>query len=126
MEGLSYAYCVTGWPSGLKPRLVRKVGALSRHGGFHQKVGITGNPEIRWSQHKPNGWKRMDVIYQSTSRFAVEQVECYLAGHFRMGLCTSAGYHHNRVGGGGGRKPDAAPLHYVYVLSAPAYTRLTT
>ena len=125
MDGLSYAYCVTGWPSGLKSRLTRKVGALSRHGAFHQKVGITDNPERRWSQHAPHRWKRMDVIYRSTSRLAVDQVETYLANHFLMSRCSSAGCYHNRIGGGGGRKPDASLLHYVYVLSAPAYTRFT-
>ncbi len=42
-----YDLMITGWPSQVFGRLRRKVSALSRHHAYHQKVGITNDPDRR-------------------------------------------------------------------------------
>lgn len=124
MEGLGYAYCITGWPAAVESRLARKVGAFSRHGGFHQKIGITNSPKTRWRAHAADGWRGMQVIYKSRTWANVCDVETRLIDRFHMGKCRSPGRHHNINAGGGGKSGEAKDgFYYVYLLSAAPYTR---
>ncbi len=115
---------VTGWPETVRETLNRKIGALSRHRGFHQKVGITNDPTRRWRKYKAEGWSDMEVIYSSSSYAHVQTVERYLIERFHFGECSSPGFAHNANPGGEGRPPAEGP-YYVYVVNAPAYTRLS-
>ena len=127
MDGPSYAYCVSGWSDGrsgcVVSSLKRKVGALARHGGYHLKVGITNNPEGRLRAHSAKGWRTMHVVYESTSRKAVENVERKLEQHLRE-ECRSRGYNYNLRAGGAGRKPLGSGPQYVYILSGKPYSRI--
>ena len=107
----------------MEASLYRTIGAMSRHGGFHQKVGITANPKVRWTRHRADGWRRMDVIYMSWDHDDVGYLERKLIRRFREGKVNSPGYHYNAVGGGGGRVPGAGPF-YLYVVRAPRNARL--
>jgi hypothetical protein len=119
---LSNRLCVTGWPSQVAPSLTRKVGALSRHGGFHKKIGITADPYSRARRHASDGWRRMELIYQSSSYSHVCQMERYLVDRFHVGV-TLGGYHHNLVGGGGGRRPSRGP-YFLYMIVSPSRSRM--
>ncbi len=57
---VGYDRVISGWRSRVESRLARKVGAFSRHGGWHLKVGITNSPETRWRSHAVDGWHRME------------------------------------------------------------------
>ena len=114
----------TGWPSTVFSTLRRKVGALSRHQGYHQKVGITNFPERRWNQaYALEGWNDMRVIYVSTSYAHVCERETWLIDAFRDGLVRPPGYFYNARGGGGGRPPATGP-YYLYVVNAPRWSRM--
>lgn len=114
---------ITGHPTTVLTRLRRKVGALGRHGGFHLKVGITANPESRWSRgYAQYGWKRMVLVYQSQSHDHVCTVEKALVRH--LPFTRSRGWYHNSVAGGGGRKPSMEGPYYVYVVWSPKYARV--
>lgn len=115
---------IEGEPDYVKESLFRKVGAFSRHGAFHQKVGITANPAIRWRTHAAAGWRSMEVVYRSEFYEDVCYLERKLVRRFEFGLVRSPGYHHNAVFGGGGRRPGLAFDHFVYVLSAGRNARL--
>ncbi len=121
-EGLVLNNYVEGPPDFVKETLCRKVGALSRHRGFHRKIGITSSPRARWAKHKKNNWPEMHVIYKSEYREDVVYLECKLIRRFDMGEVSTPGYYYNAVAGGGGRLPSMGP-HYVYLLVAPPYTR---
>jgi hypothetical protein len=113
---------ITGWPIGIETRLRKKVGALWRHGAYHQKIGITNNPERRWRErHSRDRWSRMHVIYKSTSHRHTCEIEKRLIEWFDF--TPTGGYHYNACSGGGGRIPTGGP-YYVYVLTAARHTRL--
>lgn len=67
--GVSYLY-FEGQPSVVIPRLIRSIGQYHRHYEY-VKIGITNNPEIRFTQHLRNEkkycWERMVVKYKTTS-----------------------------------------------------------
>lgn len=114
----------TGLPNHVEGNLHRTIGALSRHWAFHQKVGITANPDDRWSRYyEGRGWKQMNIIYASDDHADVCYLERKLIDRFRAGVMTSPGYHHNQVGGGGGLRPAGGP-YFLYVVGAPRYARL--
>ena len=113
-----------GWPSVVLPTVRRKVGALSRHGRFHQKIGITNWPERRWAQaYRDYGWSDMHVLYGSSSLAHVQSLERLLINAFRGQLVRSDGYFHNAVGGGGGRHAICGP-YYLYAVGARKYARI--
>ncbi len=111
---------VTGQPNTVLSTLRRKVGALSRHRGFHQKIGITANPTTRWYWHRARGWRDMEIIYRSSSYENAQTLERLLIRY--MDHCRSPGYYYNTAPGGEGRRPAEGPF-YVYVINAPAYSR---
>ncbi len=122
-EQPSLRFCISGWPDAVEPRLRRKVGAFSRHGAFHKKIGITNDPWTRWRWHRARGWRRMEVIYQSSSHDNICELERRLVLRFHLGVVLG-GQHHNKVAGGGGRKPAPGGPYYLYLISAPIYTRM--
>ena len=121
VEGPGEGLCLTGWPPQVSSRLHRKVGALSRHGGFHKKIGITNAPRTRWLRHYADGWRRMELIYRSDSHNHVCALERQLVERFHLGVALG-GYCHNQVGGGGGRKPATGPF-YLYMLLGRRHAR---
>ena len=118
----SHRYCITGWPDAVESRLRRKVGALSRHGAFHKKIGITNNPAVRWAWHRQHGWRRMEVLYKSSSRDHVCELERRLVERLHLDVALG-GQHHNARAGGGGRIPASGP-YFVYLISAAPWTRM--
>lgn len=114
---------ITGWPSAASARLRRTISAISRRGAYHRKIGITNDPERRWSQaYRRHGWENMRVLYKTARHAHVCELERELIEF--LGLDSSAGYYWNATGGGGGRKPVVGPF-YVYLVTAPKYARIT-
>ena len=112
---------ITGRPITAETILRRKVGALARHRGFHQKVGITNDPDRRWRQaYAPIGWHDMHVLYSSSSHSNVRALEKALIEW--LDVRSADAWFYNEVAGGGGRAPSAGPF-YVYVVNAPKYAR---
>ena len=68
----------SGWPKDVIPRLKVAVGIFKKSYKF-VKIGITSNPENRFSQHKKHdknySWERMVVKYQTTSVANANAVE---------------------------------------------------
>lgn len=115
---------ITGFPVAIAARLHRKVGGLSRY-SFHVKVGITNDPYRRWQQaYRHHGWRKMHVLYRSSSHKQVCTLEARLIERANGGLVSSPGWYWNCTGGGGGRKPSCGP-YYLYVVVAPKYARLS-
>jgi hypothetical protein len=116
----------TGWPNSVAPILNRKIGALSRHIGFHSKIGITNDPVRRWRQsYHSYGWYRMYVIYKSTSHAHVGDLESLIIQRFRSEMVKSPGWYYNKVDGRGGRIPQQGP-NYLYLVVAPKWSRILT
>jgi hypothetical protein len=98
----------TGRPSAVAATLRRRLSAYTRKDvvrGF--KIGITNNPESRFSNGYARDYDEMIVLYQSSSLDFVSQVECDLIEHNRD--LTK-----NRIAGGGGNYGD--PPYYLYVV----------
>lgn len=118
-----YDYLISGRPDDVLERLTRKIGAVSRWGAFHQKVGITNNPERRWAMgYRSHGWQEMRVLYRSSNRDHTLDLERRLVKRFRENLCFSPGYYHNVAPGGEGRPPLTGPF-FLYVVTARKFTR---
>src|SRR6476661_775259 len=101
-----YDRSITGWPVNVEGRLTRKVWALSRHRGFHVKIGITNRPKRRWCQsYGRKGWSEMHLLYVSNSHHHVCRLEKRLIERCDQGLVSALSWYYNAVGGGGGRKP---------------------
>ena len=66
---------VTGSPVQIEGTLRRKIGALGRHRGYHQKIGITNDPKRRWRHYVPLGAHDMHVLYRSSSLANVRHLE---------------------------------------------------
>lgn len=112
---------IVGRPPEVLSSLRRSLGALARHGDFHQKVGITNNPHVRWAQaYRDWGWRRMTVLYESDRRSDVQDVERELIDW--LSRSRTNGYYHNDAPGGEGRPPFNGP-HYVYIVGAQKYCR---
>lgn len=78
MEGLEYDY-IGGYPSNALEHLERSLSAYMAHNGL-VKVGITGNPERRWGEHRHDGWRRMVVKYETSSERFANQLEQHFIG----------------------------------------------
>lgn len=73
------------------------------------KIGITNDPETRFSAHRrAENWRKMRVIYQSSSIDYVSSAEAYLIERFRHKLL-------NRGPGGNGNIGKYGP-YFLYVL----------
>ena len=97
---------------------IRVVGQyLRRH--HHVKVGITKNPDNRWSQHRRHGWEKMVVIYASPRRTDdgrladVRELEDMIVQHFYYWSRAEFQCHNERAGGAG---PMSDGDQYVYLL----------
>ena len=100
----------TGTPAAILTGLRQSI-AQYRNSNTSFKIGITANPNQRWSQHSSNyNWDRMVVIYKTTSYNFVTQVERELIAYTYVWDGSE-----NQVGGGGG-KPADATVYYVYFL----------
>ena len=112
---------ITGRPATIASTSRRKIGALCRYHGYHHKVGITNNPEVRFLRHAVNGARTMHVLYESSSLDNVRELERVLLAW--LPIRTATGVYYNATGGGGGRVPKSGP-YYLYVIGAPKYARV--
>lgn len=120
-----YDRSLTGWPTGVMGRLHLKLGALTRHGAFHMKIGISNKPTRRWREaYRKNGWVQMHLVYRSASHVHVCELEKLMIDRLGAGLMESAPWYYNEVAGGGGPKPRQGPF-YLYVVTAPKFARIT-
>lgn len=104
-----YSY-YTGTPVAVLTGLKQSIAQYRKsHTAF--KIGITADPNQRWSQHSNSSdWDRMVVVYKTTSYNFVTQVEKELIAYTFEWDGSE-----NQVGGGGG-KPADATVYYVYFL----------
>lgn len=115
---------ITGWPEAAEKKLRRRIGAIARHAAFHAKIGITNNPRARWNQaYKHRGWERMYVFYKSSSIQNVRDMEDRLIDYL-WNACKAAGKNWNVNRGGGGPEGRLGP-HYVYMVTAKRYARIS-
>ena len=115
----------TGLPGKVSDGIRRSIGAYSRWGAFHRKVGITNDPIRRWVQaYRHNGSKSMIVVYESSLHTHVCELERMMTGRFFDNLMVTPGYYWNATGGGGGRQPHNGP-YYLYFVLAPKFARIT-
>jgi hypothetical protein len=99
---------VTGRPGVVAPSLRRRVSAYTRHDRARAfKIGITNHPERRFRQSYAGTYDDMIVIYQSSSRQFIREMERDLIEYNRV-LCN------NLIGGGGGRA-TTGPF-YLYIV----------
>lgn len=88
--------------------LRRRVSAYTREDVVSRfKIGITNNPQARFSKGYSAKYDEMIVLYRSSSLDFVSQVECDLIKH-------NEELAKNRVGGGGGNYGD--PPYYLYIV----------
>lgn len=94
----------------LKKTFNRKIGQYIA-GSNYIKIGITSRkPKERFEEHlKEINWKRMVVLYRTTSEDYVKELERFLiANHFD--------YLTNEVGGGGGDLSNGSSC-YLYIIT---------
>jgi hypothetical protein len=112
---------IKGAPDHVESSLRRTLGALTRHGDFHQKVGITNDPDRRWRQgYRDFGWRRMTVVYETSHYPHTQSLERRLVEWLKQS--RSGGYYHNSAPGGEGRPPLCGP-YYVYIVGAQKFCR---
>lgn len=101
--------CISGSPSNVLSSLNLSIGQFKRY-YKDVKVGITGrNPQIRFNEHLlDKNWKRMVVIYKTSSENFANTIEEWLVDRHSYYLIN------NRKGGGSDL--HKCGYHYVYVL----------
>ena len=115
-------YYATGHPSSVDQHLRQSIAQFARHGAFHRIVGITNNPERRWSEkYRDFGWDKMVVIYQSSCWEYVKNIERSLIES--LGNSFTGGFYWNQTKGGEGRQPNDSPF-YVYLVTANKWSRI--
>lgn len=102
---------ITGQPNVIWAEINNKVKAYKGANKF-VKIGITGrNPQERFDEHlKLNGWKRMVVIYQTSSARNANTLERWLVENHYDDLV-------NQRQGGGSQLSEDGP-NYLYILLA--------
>jgi hypothetical protein len=70
----------TGHLSNLIPSLRRALGQYARYCNEF-KIGLTTNPEQRWSRHTRDGWDDMVVVYSTGSEDYAADAETLLIEH---------------------------------------------
>lgn len=99
----------SGWPKDVIPHLKVSIGIFKRYYKF-VKIGITSNPDSRFSQHKKRdkifSWERMIVKYKTTSVANANAVEDYFISTDDSLVNIWTGYSH---------MTDNGPYH-VYIL----------
>jgi hypothetical protein len=101
--------CISGSPRNVVSSLKLTIGQFKRY-YKDVKVGITGrNPQLRFNEHLQNkNWKRMVVIYKTSSENFANTIEEWLVDRHYYDL------YNYRKGGGSDLHPCGN--HYVYVL----------
>jgi hypothetical protein len=98
----------TGRPADVASSLRRRVSAYTRDDRVSRfKIGITNNPDGRFSNGYARDYDEMVVLYRSSSIDSVSQVECDLIEH-------NAEITRNRIAGGGG--DYGHPPYYLYLV----------
>jgi hypothetical protein len=107
-----YDLIESGFPKNIFSTLNRKIGQFKTR-YHHIKVGITGQyPESRFSQHVRDAkypWKRMVVIYYTSSQNFANTLENWLVDHHWEYLT-------NEKAGGGSNLSSIDGYCYVYLL----------
>jgi hypothetical protein len=107
---VEYNY-LTGHPTIIYDTLNRKIRAFK---GIHKvvKIGITGrDPQFRFNEHLKNYyWKRMVVIYETSSVNYANKIENWLVNEHWADIVNQ------RQGGGSYLNENG--MNYVYVLIA--------
>lgn len=97
----------TGWPTKLRSSFRRRVSRYVRNCNSY-KIGITNNPENRFSQPDySDNYNRMIVMYQTSSLDSARDLEWRLIDDYQ-------GYSDNINAGGGG--PAGDPPYFLYVV----------
>ena len=114
---ITYWYS-TGHARNMRAVLARTLAAYARRADWI-KIGITRTPEARFYNHQrewPEGeeWKRMVVIYQSSSWRSVCAVEDELIQYARETSWRDKLW--NQRAGGGGCPPRYDGPYWVYLL----------
>jgi hypothetical protein len=103
---VEYSY-YEGKLSDVDPILTRSIAQYKRYYS-HIKIGITNNPEKRFSQHLRNiEWERMVVKYHTRSINRIRKIEYILVDKFWD-------YNENQVAGG--NMPETTKDYYLYIL----------
>ena len=98
----------TGTPTQVLSELIRRISAYTRQDRARRfKIGITNDPERRYSQAYADEYDEMIVVYETRSIDYVSQLEAALIGH-------NWEVTDNQVGGGGGAIGD--PPYYLYIV----------
>lgn len=98
---------ITGRPLEVASEMRRRVSAYTRRNVVRAfKIGITNNPEARFSKHSRT-YDEMIVLYKSRSLESVSEVERDLIEH-------NEEVARNVIGGGGGSYGD--PPYYLYIV----------
>lgn len=79
------------------------------------KVGLTVNPDRRWSDHARHEWREMVVVYATSSRSYAAAAERELIEHGWASHIDCESF--NLVRGGGGARHGYSE-YYIYVLLA--------
>ena len=102
------------WTGGVHytlPSLRKAVGQYARRNASI-KVGLTTNPKQRWWSHQRDGWRKMVVIYKtSSSKFAAIAEKNLID----LGFTNHDKKSWNERAGGGGLHPGK-PMYYIYVV----------
>lgn len=106
-ERIIYNY-VTGRPNEIVSDVLRTISAYTRRDRVSAfKIGITNDPERRFREEYADWYSKMAVVYSSSSRENIRQLERELVEH-NWELAD------NIISGGGGR--DSDPPYFMYVV----------
>ena len=106
---------VSGHVSSVIDDLKKKVSSYQR-GKIKFKIGISVDPEVRWTKHRrsQHEWSKMVVLYESTSHDSISRAESDLIDY---SLSKFPDKCQNKIGGGGGiNEPYLYERFYLYLL----------
>lgn len=99
----------TGNPRIILPEIIRRVSAYTRISNVRNfKIGITNNPDRRWSEEHSFSYDEMLVVYMSSSIENVSWLEFELINHNEL-FCENI-----NSGGGGNIGP---PPYHLYIVA---------
>jgi len=106
---------ITGHLHLVSGELKRRISSFQR-GKEKLKVGISVDPETRWTKHRlsQHEWNKMVVIYESSSHDKISQAESELINYSIERFPEKC---QNQVSGGGGiNEPYLYEKFYLYLL----------
>ena len=116
MTSKSCAIChdhvITGSRYVVPGLLARRLGQIIRYADYF-KIGITGDLKARAYSHGRDGWTKLTVVYESSSRANVRHVERELVDRFSSRFPDKTWH---ACGGGGGPNHDG-PKQFVYIIT---------